>query len=42
MKESILSVKVKVSDDNNHVELVDPTTSEPVSMPILLGCLRAC
>ena len=40
MKESILSVKIKVSDNNSHVGLVDPTISEPVSMPILLGLFK--
>ncbi len=41
MKESILSVKVKVSDDNSYVELVNPTTSESICLPVMMGLVKS-
>lgn len=40
MKETTLTIKIKVSDDNNHVEIVDPSTSEPICALILMGILK--
>ena len=41
MKETTLTIKIKVSDDNNHVEIVDPSTSEPICALILMGIFKS-
>ena len=33
--------KVKVSDDNSYVELVNPTTSEPICLPVMMGLVKS-
>lgn len=41
MKETTLTIKIKVSDDNNHVEIVNPSTSEPICALILMGIYKS-
>lgn len=41
MKETTLTIKIKVSDDNNHVEIVDPSTSEPICAFVLMGIFKS-
>ena len=41
MKETTLTIKIKVSDDNNHVEIVDSSTSEPICALVLMGIFKS-
>ena len=42
MDKTILKIEVKVSDDKKHVELVNPSTSEPICLPVIMGLIKAC
>ena len=41
MQETTLTVKIKVSDDNNHLEIVNPSTTEPICALILMGIFKS-
>ena len=41
MQETTLTVKIKVSDDNSHLEIVNPSTTEPICALILMGIFKS-
>ena len=41
MQETTLTVEIKVSDDNSHLEIVNPSTTEPICALILMGIFKS-
>lgn len=41
MDKTILQIEIKVSDDKKYVQLVNPTTSEPICLPVIMGLIKS-
>lgn len=41
MQETKLTITIRVSEDSSHVRILNPSTTEAISTPVLMGVLRS-